>query len=123
MASSDDDGGNSSYGSSGVFIVDPYSVTFDSSDIDSDGYLTTHSSSYQNRPRFGYGEQSEHTDEPTPDHHDRFEHDGFGGYNRGVSPFIDYYGRFKHFTAPVPRYNLPTYYPNGGSGGYGTYGW
>ena len=92
---SDKDGGSSSYGSSGVFAANPFSVTFSSSDVDSDGYLTSHSSSYANRSAFGYGEQTEHTDDPTPAHFDFFEHDGFGGYNGGVSPFIDYYGRHK----------------------------
>ena len=104
LASSDDpdgdltsdlDGGDSSYGSSGVFAVNPFSVTFDSSDIDSDGYLTTHSSSYSNRSSFGYGTQSDHTSRPGASDFDFFEHDGFGGYNGGVSPFIDYYGRHK----------------------------
>ena len=130
LASSDDldgdltsdlDGGDSSYGSSGVFAANPFSVTFDSSDIDSDGYLTTHSSSYSNRSSFGYGRQSDYTSDYGHSHFDYFQHDGFGGYNYGISPFVDYYGRHKQFTGPVPRFDLPSYYPNGGDGGYGTY--
>ena len=45
----------SSFGSSGVYFYDHYTVSFDNSDIDSDGYLTTHSSSYSGRSSFSYG--------------------------------------------------------------------
>ena len=75
LASSDDpdsdltsdlDGGNSSYGSSGVFVIDPFTDSFGSSDVDSDGYLTTHSSSYSNRSRFSYGRQTNYSSDYGP---------------------------------------------------------
>ena len=115
----------SSLGSSGVFVVNPYSVTFDSSDIDSDGYLTTHSSDYSNSSHgFQYGRvtgsgASDFSDVLERSDFDRFEHDGFGGYNYGIDPHYDYFGRDIHYFQPQ-RFEYPSnYHPS--SGGYGIF--
>ena len=121
---SDDSYKPSSLGSSGVFVVNPFTDSFDNSDIDSDGYLTTHSSSYSNSSHgFKYGKvsgsgASDHSDYLERSDFDRFEHDG-NGYNYGINPYLDYYGR--HITQYRPqRWNGPGNYAssNGGYGGY-----
>lgn len=120
---SDDSYYPSSLGSSGVFNYNPFSVTYDNSDLDSDGYLTTHSSDYSNSSHgFSYGKQSRassHSDDPERSDFDKFEHDGFGGYGYGHDPYYDYYGRDIHYFEPQ-RFDYPSNYsPN--YGGYGIY--
>ena len=111
--------GYSSFGSSGVFVHNPYTASFDSSDFDSDGYLTTHSSNYSHSTRFSYGRQSDWSSSPDRSDFDYFEHDGFGGYNYGHDPYYDYYGRDIHYFEPV-RFDYPSNY-SPSSGGYGIY--
>lgn len=98
-SSSDTDNYPSSLGSSGVFNINPFTLTFDNSDLDSDGYLTTHSSDYSNSSHgFSLGRvsgsgASDFSDYLERSDFDRYEHEGFGGYNYGLSPYLDYYGR------------------------------
>ena len=115
----------SSLGSSGVFNINPYTVTFDNSDLDSDGYLTTHSSDYSNSSHgFSLGRvsgsgASDFSDYLERSDFDRFTHDGYGGYNYGLDPGYDYYGRDVHYFQPQ-RFDYPSnYHPS--YGGYGIY--
>ena len=117
---------NSSLGSSGVFVDNPFSVSFDNSDLDSDGYLTSHSSDYSNSSHgsrgFSYGKHSaasSHSDDPERSDFDYFEHDGYGGYGYGLDPYYDYHGRDILYFEPQ-RFDYPSnYYPQ--KAGYGTY--
>jgi hypothetical protein len=103
---SEDSVGPSSLGSSGVYNINPFSVTFDSSDRDSDGYLTSHSSDYSNsshgftRGKISGSGGSDFSDDPSRSDFDRFEHDGYGGYNYGYDPYYDYHRRDIHYFQP-----------------------